>query len=192
MSPLQKKRGKNSREKEGRDEFLKIWAHLEDLSFFFFLFLIHEHLQKPFGERRKKKSETAHEALPYAGLNGNTQSDHNSGCNSSHTFCLSVDSQGCIKAWRGRGLGGDNPNFSVIHKPLLCNLDNRSLFSSDSLSCRANRSSCSLSPFRLCISKEGQDPHRRKYVEQKIRKTPFFFSLGEADFLLKVGDGGGE
>lgn len=175
MSPLQKKRGKNCREKEGRDEFLKIWAHLEDLSLFF-LFLIHEHLQKPFGEGRKKKSETAHEALPYAGLNGNTQSDHNSGCNSSHTFCLSVDSQGCIKAWRGRGLGGDNPNFSVIHKPLLCNLDNRSLFSSDSLSCRANRSSCSLSLLSGCASpRRGKTRTEGNNIEQKIRKTPFFF-----------------
>lgn len=136
------------------------------------------------------ESEAANEVLPCAGLNGNTQSDHNSGCNSSHTVCLSVDSKGCIKACRGRGLRGDNPNFFMIHKPLLCNLDNRSLARDDSLNFRVNCSLCSFSlSFQVVHLQGGATPKLKgNTLCRKLGKLLFFF--GEADFLRQVGDRG--
>lgn len=103
LSFLQKKRGgkKKSGEKERRDEELKIWVCLKIYLSFFPPFP--KQLHKPFGAWRGGRSEAVNEALPCAGLNTNTQSDHNSGCNSSHTVCLSVDSEGCIKAWQRVG-----------------------------------------------------------------------------------------
>lgn len=101
-------------------------------------------------------------------------------CNSTHTVCLSVDSKGCIKAWQGRGLRRDNPNLFVIHKPLLCNLDNRFLFRSDSLNFRVNHSSGSFSlSFQVVHLQERATPKLKENTLHKILgKLLFnFFSL---------------
>lgn len=109
-------------------------------------------------------------------------------CNSTHTVCLSVDSKGCIKAWQGRGLRRDNPNLFMIHKPLLCNLDNRFLSRSDSLNFRVNCSSGSFSlSFQVVHLQERAIPKLKENTAHKILRKLLFFKkkkiFGEADFL---------
>lgn len=82
----------------------------------------------------------------------------------------------------------------MIHKPLLCNLDNRFLSCSDSINFRVKRSSGSFSlSFQVVHLQERAIRKRKENTSHKIlrrlflKKKKFF---GEADFLWLAGESG--